>query len=238
MSAAGASAAIRNSIAVSTAGNRSSSFSFGAIRPSPPSMAGKPALAPARFKNRLTIGQCPSSAPAWVCVPNPPVLPPSACPVYPLPPTPPSVPTRSDSGSDDGAMSPTQTQGPEVLSHDEIQARIGEEVMPALSMMRTNNGSNDELLFPPTAHLAEPEPEAPATQDAIPASTMSPDDMLRAQATHEYTLVRGMSISYPVPAASGGTGPGGRTVYAGATIPVQRVEEEDDNESAYMGTAA
>ncbi|KAI0338801.1 hypothetical protein BDW22DRAFT_1337400 [Trametopsis cervina] len=113
----------------------------------------------------------------------------------------PPVPTIQESGE----MSPTQTAGPLTLTAADINARISgldapprpsvDEVMPALSMMRTNK-STDDLLLPPKAVTPPPLPSSPPAAYQIPKSTMagimpmqpmpanvmSPDEMLRAYA--------------------------------------------------------
>ena len=92
------------------------------------------------------------------------------------------VPDVENSGSDSedttpGMMSPTQRNGPLDLSAEEINARMNgtedrneprpslDAMMPALAMMRTNNGSQADLLFerqeppvPPLPTMKMPEP--------------------------------------------------------------------------------
>ena len=145
-----------------------------------------------------------------------------------IPPVP-IVNVHSDSDSDpDRAMSPTQRDGPLTLTADDIRARVRglhattdndpaprpsiDEVIPALSMMRTRNGSQGDLLFggqnsptkaahteitpappPPAARALSPNemPKSPIAGAMLmsmhPAEAMSPDDMLRVYAERRRT---------------------------------------------------
>ncbi|KAG8215645.1 hypothetical protein J3R82DRAFT_7516 [Butyriboletus roseoflavus] len=169
ITAAGASAAIRNSIAVASTGNRSSAFTFGAIRPTS-TMAVEGDLASAE-KQSIDISQY-----------NPGIRASAfgerisrvsfAADVRPsmdsrrslatsrafrssrassfIPPLPiPAFPSQHDTST--GDMSPTQTKGAFSLTAEDIKARMeddnnaGEslsnmdEVWPSLSMMRTGD---------------------------------------------------------------------------------------------------
>ncbi|PFH53632.1 hypothetical protein AMATHDRAFT_1268 [Amanita thiersii Skay4041] len=185
MSAAGAQAAIRNSIAVNA---RNSSFSFGAIRPN--SMAQESSVAPdmtqirrpgtglrnAALANSVATGERVSrvsfadttrvSRVSFAADPRPSTesrrtvgstrasrayhntyLP----PVPSLPPAYNSTSTKISSSDDvDASLSPRQTVGPLTLTPEDIRARIQggkvgkdedgiDEVLPALSMMRTGS---------------------------------------------------------------------------------------------------
>ncbi|EJC99476.1 uncharacterized protein FOMMEDRAFT_128127 [Fomitiporia mediterranea MF3/22] len=142
------------------------------------------------------------------------------------------IDTNNGSDSEDtsgGMMSPTQRSGPLDLSAEEIQARMNggqtnesrpsfDAMMPALSMMRTNNSSQTDLLLerhsgdippvPPlrvnTASPTVPPPAAAAkspVMDAMPlsavSSVMSPDEMLRAYAERRRTGASLGGISSP-----------------------------------------
>ncbi|KAJ8475326.1 hypothetical protein ONZ51_g6621 [Trametes cubensis] len=235
MTGAGANAAIRNSMAVSTdSGNRLSSFSFGAIRPSStvaveggqagigargtfqsdssgeaPQMSQlRPGIRTSAFENRV-------SRVSFAADPRPSTesrrtRQSRAFHVGHVPP----LPTRQDSSESSSnaspILSPVQTAGPLSLTAEDIRARMAgqeaaprpsiDEVMPALSMMRTGgeqNSNNDELLF--KAPVAMPTPPSPTHQtpkspimgvmpmQPMPANVMSPDDMLRAYAERRAT---------------------------------------------------
>ncbi|KIJ19587.1 hypothetical protein PAXINDRAFT_68947 [Paxillus involutus ATCC 200175] len=247
ISAAGATAAIRNSIAVSTVGNRSSAFTFGAIRPASSAMAVegdwastektptddvpnishiRPGLRASAFGERVSrvsfaADVRPSMESRRTVATHPlrsSVLPP--------------LPTRSDSGD----LSPTQTTGPFSLTPEDIQARISgdpsprpsmDEVWPSLSMMRTGNGgenSGDDFLLPPNQESMElplppvparPGPDSPVVgMMPMPASVMSPDEMLRAYAERKMTSPPPTGpIAFPTPSASY-NGTGMRTLYS------------------------
>jgi len=174
--------------------------------------------------------------------------------------------TRANSDdSQSGTMSPTQTAGALTLTPEDIRARIaagraradsnaaaarkaslererdvtdgGDDVLPALQMMRATDGGEymfDAAPAPPAAAYAKPvTTSAPAAATAqmmspvmhtlpmqtVPASVMSPDDMLRAYAERKKSAgaavsggalpgVAGSRISYPAPmavAAPGGS---------------------------------
>ncbi|KAF8183673.1 hypothetical protein BJ912DRAFT_881343, partial [Pholiota molesta] len=140
----------------------------------------------------------------------------------------------NDHASDEATaqFSPRQTQGPITLTPEDIRARAvaGEkrsqednnlaDFMPALSMMRTQSESDDYLLptpaSPPPA-FPKPLPAAAPARIAspviaampmqpMPASVMSPDEMLRAYAERKKMSMGaapkgGVPISYPMPVA-------------------------------------
>jgi hypothetical protein len=199
MSAAGASAAIRNSVAVSNGGNRASSFSFGAIRPSSqytvdggnPGIGAQGTYTPddGDMESAPRMSQLRGSRPGSVALserisrvsfaadPRPSVdrrtIVSRAYHSAYIPP----VPTRRDSDE----LSPTQTQGPFSLSQEDIRARVsaGDDVddvddyMPALSMMRTGaQGSNegDDYILPSRS----PSPEMPAPPSPTHQNPNSP----------------------------------------------------------------
>lgn len=151
--------------------------------------------------------------------------------------------SEHNSGSDNedariGAMSPTQREGPLSLSAADIHARMNgtqgneprpsiDEVYPALSMMRMQNGSQADLLLEPgqtQAHgyvdsqsVALPPPATPKSpimeampMQPLPSSFMSPDEMLRNYAERRRTgtstatngSIGSPAISYPMPVAS------------------------------------
>ncbi|KAJ7599246.1 hypothetical protein C8J56DRAFT_815633 [Mycena floridula] len=176
MSGAGANAAIRNSIAIS--GNRNSSFSFGAIRPSSMAVeeggeAGigarsiyshengsgsqmsqlRPGLRTSAFENRVSrVSFATDTRPSMESRRS------RAFHTATIYEDAPPVPTRQDSNTSidnvAGSMSPRQTNGPINLSTEDIRTRIGggaaanfDEVMPALSLMRTDGINNDEGSF-------------------------------------------------------------------------------------------
>ncbi|KAH8103230.1 hypothetical protein DFH11DRAFT_1734878 [Phellopilus nigrolimitatus] len=150
-----------------------------------------------------------------------------------------------------GMMSPTQREGPVDLSVDDIRARMEndgaprhslDEMMPALNMMRTMNGSQAELVerveqqpAPIQMPIAVPTPPPAAKSpiiDAIqmqpvPTGAMSPDEMLRAYAERRRTGASIVSppgtpnpvIAFPMPVASTGMMPSAssntmRTLYS------------------------
>ena len=135
-------------------------------------------------------------------------------------------------------MSPTQREGPMALSVADIQAHMNgikgneaprpsiDEVLPALSMMRMQNGSQADLLFEPRSQ-AQPQaedatiaippaavPKSPILEampmQAIPSGLMSPDEMLKSYAERRHTgtstptsgSIGTNMISYPMPVAS------------------------------------
>ncbi|KAH8091769.1 hypothetical protein BXZ70DRAFT_952041 [Cristinia sonorae] len=176
----------------------------------------------------------------------------------------PPLPERQPTGE----MSPTQTNGPLTLTAEDIKARMSgqdnmprpsmDEVMPALSMMRTGNEATgrDELLFNP------PSPPVPAHQSApkasvvgmmpmqpMPASVMSPDEMLR-----QYAEQRRAAIASPPPAngpsvpapVANYNGNGMRVLYSPNTpdsaapmmmSPPTTTRSLYDDQDAYGGTA-
>lgn len=130
---------------------------------------------------------------------------------------------NGDSDSEEngsGAMSPTQREGPLALSAADIRARVQglqnddeeprpslDEVLPALSMMRTRNGSHADLILepatlvhekpapvklqlegltPPPAAATPSTPKSPVMDampmQPMPAGVFSPDDMLKVYA--------------------------------------------------------
>ncbi|PPR07966.1 hypothetical protein CVT24_002645 [Panaeolus cyanescens] len=257
VSAAGANAAIRNSMAVGMRGSRTSSaFAFGAIRPSSTfAVEDKDSAMSEKTPGvRTTTGvglRNPGAARGGVNSTSERVSRVSFAPdtrvsrvsfadsrpsgesrrtrayhsAY-VPPVP-ALPDRQDedaasSDNGSGAMSPRQTEGAMALTPEAIRARIHnarekedarkdsmDEVMPALSMMRTGNDptSPDDFLFHHTD--AAPAPPPPAyihphhgstasplqspvvntmPMDPVPASVMSPDEMLRAYAERKKSM--------------------------------------------------
>ncbi|PSR77440.1 hypothetical protein PHLCEN_2v7871 [Hermanssonia centrifuga] len=194
----------------------------------------------------------------------------------------PPLPSRQDSTGDlgfmspGGAMSPTQAAGPLSLSVEDINSRmVGQEagprpsvdeMMPALSMMRTGlTGVDDMLLSPkspmsPFAQTQLPTPPAATHQPPIglvpmqpmPASVMSPDEMLRAYAERRAVASPPPmgSPTMPSPVASF-NGNGMRTLYSPVTptsaapmlpdthrMSIAPTEySKYDEEDAYGGTA-
>ncbi|KAI6127174.1 hypothetical protein F5141DRAFT_1249938 [Pisolithus sp. B1] len=205
ISVAGASAAIRNSIAVPGGARASSAFSFGSIRPIRVSFAAdvRPSM-----ESRRTVAS-------------------RAFHVGHLPP----LPMRQDSND----LSPIQTEGAFSLTPEDITARISgettgqarpsmDEVWPSLTMMRTgtdDTGLGDDYLFPSQAPVEMPLPPTPAHAaptspiGMIPmsASVMSPDAMLRAYAGRKMTSPPGSPVAFPVPVASYDSR-GRRTLYS------------------------
>ncbi|KAF5319674.1 hypothetical protein D9619_008395 [Psilocybe cf. subviscida] len=134
---------------------------------------------------------------------------------------------------DDGSFSPRQREGALALTPEDIRARINAskkeegfaaDMMPALSMMRTGDASNDDYLLPasppPAAHhkINTSIPTAPQRvaspvmasmpMQPMPASVMSPDAMLRAYAERKAAAAAAGRVASPVrthsPASSGG----------------------------------
>ncbi|KAF9244459.1 hypothetical protein BU15DRAFT_85856 [Melanogaster broomeanus] len=211
---AGATAAIRNSMAVSSAGNRSSAFTFGAIRPASngyPNMSQlRPGLRASASGERVSrISFAPDVRPSMESRRT------VASRAFHTAVVPP-VPVRRDSGD----CSPTQTKGAFSLSPEDIQARISghdttegrpsmDEVWPSLSLMRTGNGdegSGDDFLLPPQ--------KGSIGAALAPPSVMSPDEMLRAYAERRMTSPPPSSpIPFPTPTISY-NGSGMRTLYS------------------------
>ncbi|OAX33302.1 hypothetical protein K503DRAFT_748909 [Rhizopogon vinicolor AM-OR11-026] len=199
ISAAGAQAAIRHSMAISSAGNRNSAFSFGPIRPSStaavegnPSISDKVSLdAPSMSQLRpslrsVSLGDRVSRVSF-------------AADVRPslesrrtvgtsrafhtgfVPPLP-----SNDDKDDAGDLSPTQTKGPFTLTPDDIRARMSgvtasetrasmDEVWPSLSMMRTGNETTgDDYLLPQEQGVDMPLPPVPAHAAPEPVMSMMP----------------------------------------------------------------
>ncbi|KAI8977713.1 hypothetical protein BD414DRAFT_422393 [Trametes punicea] len=278
MTGAGANAAIRNSIAVSNdSGNRLSSFSFGAIRPSStvaveggqagigargiyqPSGDGpqmsqlRPGLRTSAFENRVSrvsfaADPRPSSESRRTRQSR--AFHVGHAPVPPLPERQNSQNSTENSSNSSPILSPVQTAGPLSLTAEDIRARMAgqeaaprpsiDEVMPALSMMRTggeHGADNDEPLFKPVVAMpAAPSPTHQTPKSPImglmpmqpmPANVMSPDDMLRAYAERR---AMGGSItgapSLPAPVVNY-NGTGMRTLYSpDASSPVAPTSPE------------
>ncbi|KAG8920789.1 hypothetical protein FRC01_000590 [Tulasnella sp. 417] len=158
------------------------------------------------------------------------------------------------------AAPPTQTDGPAPLTPQEIKAKIGAAVaprpsvgelmnMPAVSLIRTQEGSNEMVLLPLPcscrrrsipAVTASPSP-APvqsnfgiATLHDAPAGAMSsPDDMLKAYALSKKKPVsatpgRGNTIETTT-SANGGM----RTLY----VPPEESPYEEDAYGGYAGSS-
>ncbi|KAI0738314.1 hypothetical protein C8Q80DRAFT_271540 [Daedaleopsis nitida] len=141
--------------------------------------------------------------------------------------------TESSSNSSP-ILSPVQTAGPLTLTSEDIRARMAgqetaprpsiDEVMPAISMMRTGEqgGTADDLLFktpmpsPPSPTLQVPKSPIMGAMpmQPMPASVMSPDDMLRAYAERRAmgSAVPG-APALPTPIANF-NGTGMRTLYS------------------------
>lgn len=203
MSAAGAQAAIRNSMAVSGGGNRNSSFSFGAIRPlstaaveGAPSISDKASLDAPRM-SQLRPGLRSSTLGERVSRVS------FATDVRPsiesrrtvgtsrafhtgiVPPLP-SNDDKEESEDLSPNLSPTQTRGPFTLTSDDIRARMSvdktsevrpsmDEFWPSLSMMRTGNeDSGDDYLLPQEQSVDMPLPPVPAHPAPDSGLTMMP----------------------------------------------------------------
>lgn len=239
ISAAGASAAIRNSIAVSGGGNRNSSFSFGAIRPASTfseNQAGVGARGPGEDGPQMSqlrpglrtsaVGVNRVSRVSFAVDTRPSGESRRATRAFHNGHVPP-VPTRQDSSD----LSPTQTSGPLPLTADDINKQMSGEVrpsmddcMPALSMMREGGNNGGELLLSshkdemPTPPLPAAIPKSSATglmpMQPMPANVMSPDDMLRAYAESRRIPA---SPAFPSPALTNYDGNGMRTLYTPVT---------------------
>ncbi|EPQ52927.1 hypothetical protein GLOTRDRAFT_117105 [Gloeophyllum trabeum ATCC 11539] len=160
----------------------------------------------------------------------------------------PPVPQRTDTGmtADSEPLSPTQKAGPMDLTADEIEARISGggaaprpsvDVLPALSMMRTGanaDGDNDYILSPTSQAAELPTPPTPSylppkspimgamPMQPMPASVMSPDEMLRAYAESRKagngtpSLPGSPAPAFPTPSYNGS---GMRTLYSPPATP-------------------
>ncbi|KAH9940094.1 uncharacterized protein BXZ73DRAFT_99095 [Epithele typhae] len=287
LSGAGANAAIRNSMAVS--GNRASSFSFGGIRPSStvaedgghagvgaaggmpgeaPAMSQlRPGLRTSAFENRTSrVSFAADTRPSSEYRRT------RAFHTGYVPPLPEREASTESSSNASPILSPVQTAGALSLTPEDIRSRMAgqearpsiDEVMPALTMMRTGAG---ELLFdsqiptPPTptyqtAHTPKSPVMGVMPMQPMPASVMSPDDMLRAYA--ERRAMGGAAPSgTPAPAANY-NGNGMRVLYSPETAapsspdsfypastaptrksfaPTEHSKYDEDEEDAYGGTA-
>ena len=245
---AGATAAIRNSIAV---GSRNSSFSFGALRASTYAVEGDEtdeSKSTSHMRTGVGLRNAPGAAGNGERVSRISFAPdtrvsrvsfaesgrPStdskrARPFHeghvpPVPALPDSALNEKEDQDSEGAMSPRQTHGPMSLSTEDIRSRIGtgskhqkndtnggkdmDDVLPALSMMRSGNDptKEDDFLFTqqPAAAPALP-PKAVTSPKQVPsqlsspvmstipmqpmpANVMSPDEMLRAYAERKKSL--------------------------------------------------
>ncbi|TFK45748.1 hypothetical protein OE88DRAFT_1740016 [Heliocybe sulcata] len=159
----------------------------------------------------------------------------------------PPVPQRMDSNmtNDSEPVSPMQRSGPMPLTAEAIEARLSgndgaDEVLPALSMMQTGNMENDYILSPqsqaapelpmsmPVPMPAPPTPTHPKSpivgampMQPMPASVMSPDDMLRAYAESRKagsaTPSSSPAPAFPTPSYNGS---GMRTLYSPPSTPI------------------
>ncbi|KIM63117.1 hypothetical protein SCLCIDRAFT_8905 [Scleroderma citrinum Foug A] len=237
ISAAGASAAIRNSIAASGGNRTSSAFSFGAIRPvSTVAVEGdagseqsslndssnmsqlRPGFRASAFGER--VSRVSFAADVRPSMESRRTVASRAFHVGHIPP----VPIRKDSDE----MSPTQTLGAFSLTPDDIKARISgepsegrpsmDEVWPSLTSAGDEylipSQSPFELPLPPVpAHAA---PGSPVSMMPMPANVMSPDEMLRAYAERNMSSPPpGSPVSFPAPTA-GYNVHGMRTLYSPA----------------------
>ncbi|KAG1769059.1 hypothetical protein EV702DRAFT_979112 [Suillus placidus] len=202
MSAAGASAAIRHSMAISGGGNRNSSFSFGPIRPSStaavegtPSISDKasfdvPRMSQLRpgLRSQTTLGERVSRV-SFATDVRPSIESRRTVGISRafhtgiVPPLP-----SNDDKEETGDLSPTQTSGPFTLTPDDIRARMSfsrtsearpsmDEVWPSLSMMRTGNeASGDDYLLPQEQQSVDlplpPVPAHPAPESGLPMMPM------------------------------------------------------------------
>ncbi|KAI0259457.1 hypothetical protein BC834DRAFT_926228 [Gloeopeniophorella convolvens] len=290
VSAAGAQAAIRNSMAVG-GNHRNSSFSFGAIRPEstvavesgqagigskartvlPGQSTGmaqlRPGVTAQMMAERVSrVSFAPDVRPSMESRRTVTSRAFHTAIIPPLPERNWEITQSATSGSEaDGAMSPTQTSGPQTLSLEEIQARLAgkeeaprpsvDEVMPALRMMRTGQTSpgmqsdgEPELLFsaqsatfptiPSPTHSPEP---ASAMSSFMPmqpvsANMMSPDDMLRAYAERRATAGSANGPALPSPAYSGSQA-GMRTLYSPAHTAATGASTRTTMGSQYSGFA-
>ncbi|KAG8951909.1 hypothetical protein FRC03_012340 [Tulasnella sp. 419] len=165
---------------------------------------------------------------------------------------------HGNAASDEIQLSPTQTHGPYTLTPDQIRARLGEEEgrpsvdgellkMPALTLMRTTNASNDYVVTPTSATnlindgYVVPSPITPsidtptasdvstrsrATSQYMPAlnepTAMSPDAMLAAYAAKKKPSKKGSLSGATATASANG---GMRVLYAPQSS--SSLDEED-----------
>ncbi|KAI0367124.1 hypothetical protein BV20DRAFT_584984 [Pilatotrama ljubarskyi] len=175
-----------------------------------------------------------------------------------VPPLPERQNSTESSSNASPILSPVQTAGPLSLTAEDIRARMSgqesaprpsiDEVMPALSMMRTGGDgatNNDEMLF--KAQVAMPAAPSPTHQvpkspimgvmpmQPMPANMMSPDDMLRAYAERRAIGAASPGIpSLPSPVANY-NGNGMRVLYTPeAPSPMAPISPE----SVYPATPA
>ncbi|OJT02598.1 hypothetical protein TRAPUB_6862 [Trametes pubescens] len=150
------------------------------------------------------------------------------------PPLPEPMPSTDGSSSSSPILSPIQTVGALSLTAEDIRARMAgqeavsrpsiDEVMPALSMMRTGGEgvtNHDDMLFKPQVAmptLPSPTHQTPKSpimgvmpMQPMPANVMSPDEMLRAYA--KARTMGATSPGLPSPAAQY-NGSGMRTLYS------------------------
>lgn len=191
LSGAGANAAIRNSMAIP--GNRASSFSFGAIRPmstvaveggqagigaqginasddAPPMSQLRPGVRTSAFENRV-------SRVSFAADPRPSTESRRTRAFHTgyVPPLPDRQNSTESSSNASPILSPIQTAGPFTLTPEDIRARMAgqetaprpsiDEVMPALSMMRDNGGSDDLLIKTQMPSPPTPTHQAPKSPD-------------------------------------------------------------------------
>ncbi|KAI0919635.1 hypothetical protein AcW1_003165 [Taiwanofungus camphoratus] len=286
ISTAGATAAIRNSMVVgSNGGNRTSSFSFGGIRPAstvvleggqagigakglymqengslgqvdlPPMAQLRPGARTSAFSERTSrVSFAPDTRPSSEYRRT------RAFHTGHVPPLPEKDPAE---------LSPTQAEGPLSLTAEDIYTRMSvheaavrpsmDEVLPALSMMRTGGDdsvcTNDMLLPAPAPATSSavpatmPAPPAPAHQitkspimgvmpmQPMPANVMSPDEMLRAYA--ERRALRSPPIpgglAVPAPVANYNV-TGMRTLYSPTTTDSSATVVPLTPESLYPST--
>jgi hypothetical protein len=262
ISAAGASAAIRNSIAVNGGGNRNSSFSFGAIRPDSTFSENQAGLgtrgagedAPQMSQLRLglrtsALGSNRVSRVSFAVDTRPSGESRRATRALHTGHVPP-IPGREDSAD----LSPTQTVGPLPLTADDIHKQMSgqarpsmDDYMPALSMMREggngNNGSElllsphkDEMPTPPLpAALSKSSATAMMPIQPMPANVMSPDDMLRAYAESRRVPA---SPAFPSPALTNYDGNGMRTLYTPSTPSSATLTPTFEDHNSYRGSTA
>ncbi|GJE90634.1 hypothetical protein PsYK624_067780 [Phanerochaete sordida] len=255
---AGASAAIRASMAVGESGdNRKSSFSFGAIRPVSTLDGGQAGIG-AKGGIDLTTPQSSElvSGPRTRARANTATSERVSRVSFAVDTRPsgegrrsmhnartsrafhtghvPPLPTRQDSGD----ISPVQREGPSSLTFEDINRRMSsfdatrpsmDGVMPALAMMRNDDMMQSQSTFNPNPPMSMPVPmlatPEPALQSPIlnampmqpmPASVMSPDEMLRAYAEQRRAVASPPPMGAPaMPApALNFNGGGMRTLYS------------------------